>query len=828
MNSRTYPHINNNASSAFPNINTVDVYKYNNTFNYSRWTPNTQIKLCNVAWTSTNEHLPNFETDKKRDDYFTGLEGQKVDLVSATNLKPNDTVKLPVPADVALKYNYMQVKLPVQTSEEEPIKYEIAKRVNVYYFYIQDVESIAPNTTLFTLKLDVWTTYINSVKIEHMTLERGHYPVAMSDVDKYLKSPYHNNKYLLTQDVVFGEAENVKSEQHIGINDDLNSMLACFACTCYPVNGAWGNYYNSTTLDNNQNMSIPTGYSYIVDNVPQYIVFCLPSTELYQFLLDIEETIPQFKQTIKYMFFAQNKLIEKTRQFEMAGHVCHLVDSRPKDFQLLKLEKSKFGFNENEAKFAKLYTFPYSKIVISNENGEVATIKVENVSSSEITANMVLDITANLSVDCFINNINGSPLDFTVAGTDKMSRKLGGSWYKTLTDWKIPSYVIVASPRGTWDTQNYYNRVNQKLAIDTSYSNQTDSADTSYSSAVTSASASLNNANANASTAESNNALQVALNTSIINDSNRASSIDTTYSVELNKATEAYSAGYSRDTIATEAEAETQKTALSNAMNMADSIASGAVAGSGGGGVVGALVGGATGLAMGIVKGSIANEQLAISNNLAATKVELGINNNRTNMQNGNQNAQDKNKLQTETQATQNNLRNTTGTAQTNNNVALTRANASRTYNASVVTAENSRGLTARTRDRNNTLAYQQLENERKQGSYASPNYEFGANNPKATKPMFLQANIITQTPNAITQTANEFAKFGYRLNQYIIPEKWNYMKRFDYWKASDVWVTCPTGINQNIQTELENILKSGVTVWKDYEHIKQGSIYDN
>lgn len=817
MINREFPHIKD---TEYPNINTVDVYKYNNTFNYSRWTPNTKIKLCNVAWNSSNEHLPNFETDKKRDDFFDVLAGQKVDLVSATNLKPNDTVKLPVPADVALKYNYMQVKLPMQTSEGEPLKYEINERVSVYYFYILDVESIAPNTTLFTLKLDVWTTYINSVKVENMTLERGHYPVAMSDVDEYLKSPYHNNKYLLTQDVVFGEAENVKSEQHIGINDDLNAMLACFACTCYPVNGGWGTYRNATELDTNQDMSIPTGYSYIVDNVPQYIVFCLPATELYQFLLDIEETIPQFKQTIKYMFFAPNKLIDKTRQFEMSGHICHLVDSRPKNFQLLKLEKSKFGFNENEAKFTKLYTFPYSKIVISNENGEVATVKVENISSSEITANMVLDITANLSVDCFINNINGSPLDFTVAGTDKMSRKLGGSWYKTLTDWKIPSYVVVASPRGTWDTQNYYNRVNQKLSIDTSYSNQTDSADTSYSSAVTSASASLNNANASASTSDSNNAIQVACNTAVTNDSNRASSIDTTYSVELNKANEAYSAGYTRQTVATENEAEKQKTAMSSVSNGVGAIANGLASGN--------PLGIVSGVVNAAVQGAMAQSQLSIATNLASTKAELGISQNRTNMQNANTNAQDKNKLQTETQTTRNNLTNEASTAQNNNNTALTRANASRTYNASVATAENSRGLTARTRDRNNTLAYQQLTNERKQGAYASPNYEFGANNPHATKPMFLQANIVTQTPNAITQTANEFAKFGYRLNQYIVPEKWNYMKRFDYWKASDLWITSPTGINQNIQAELETILKNGVTVWKDYEHIKQGSIYDN
>ena len=105
----------------FPNIDTVDVYAFKNTFDYKRWNKDTIVRLVNVLWDSTYNDVPLFDTKGERDNWFDSLtEGYAMRLDSAARLVPEGYVKVPLPYDIATRYNYLYVELPIATSESEP------------------------------------------------------------------------------------------------------------------------------------------------------------------------------------------------------------------------------------------------------------------------------------------------------------------------------------------------------------------------------------------------------------------------------------------------------------------------------------------------------------------------------------------------------------------------------------------------------------------------------------------------------------------------------------------------------------------------------------
>ena len=126
-----FPHMNDDK---FPHLNTVDVYKFQNDFDYARWQGKVSIKLLNVLWNSNYADVPGFENDAKRDEWFDSQEGLIHTLESAFNITPENSVRIPVPYNDAYRFNYLMVDMPMQTSATQPIDYELENtRVKRWY-----------------------------------------------------------------------------------------------------------------------------------------------------------------------------------------------------------------------------------------------------------------------------------------------------------------------------------------------------------------------------------------------------------------------------------------------------------------------------------------------------------------------------------------------------------------------------------------------------------------------------------------------------------------------------------------------------------------------
>ena len=117
-----FPHL---TDTAFPDLKTVDVYKFQNNFDYTRWVAKTRIKLCNVAWNSDYTDIVNFESASARDLWFDDLANVwTTELETEAHIVPDSYVKLPIPYDVMARYNYLFIDLPYATSFDDMIDYE--------------------------------------------------------------------------------------------------------------------------------------------------------------------------------------------------------------------------------------------------------------------------------------------------------------------------------------------------------------------------------------------------------------------------------------------------------------------------------------------------------------------------------------------------------------------------------------------------------------------------------------------------------------------------------------------------------------------------------
>lgn len=149
-------------------------YQYENTFDYSVWTPNTEIQCCNVKWDASYRDVVWFDSIQDRDSYFESLSGYSFIINNMIYLRYGEPVRVNAPFSVVNKFNYLVVRNKIQ-----PVPSPIDIRTpDTFFYFITDVQYIAPNTTQMNLQLDVWTTYHNNVDFGLCYINRGHIGIA--------------------------------------------------------------------------------------------------------------------------------------------------------------------------------------------------------------------------------------------------------------------------------------------------------------------------------------------------------------------------------------------------------------------------------------------------------------------------------------------------------------------------------------------------------------------------------------------------------------------------------------------------------------------------
>lgn len=841
-----FPHLDD---TNFPNLESVDVYKFENTFDYSRF-DNVQmiIRVLNVPWDLGEVHVGNrtvggignvvkFESDDERDAWFNSkryaetpeqaASGNYDGFVWSTQYREfhdEDEIYIPLPFDVAARYNYITIEYMPAPTTDYPVDYESARGLLKWFYFSRAVESEAVNTTRCIVRRDTWQTYINHVNIPYMILDRGHAPMAAAaNVEQYLNSPIENNRYLLAPDVDYNASgsKRVSSSSSIVLNTEC--YYACIATTAN-VAGVWGTSAAAT-------WTTPARVYNTAQGQLSANVFAIRANRIDEFLNNINANIPQFIQTIQAVFFASRELVELGNEFSFGGEACHWLVEKNNRKTLFKLDKASFGFDSQYANLAKLYTFPYSHILIADDSGNVSTVNVE-----ETNGTVELDFKLSFAYPWL--NIEGhllgvgasSSQNITFSNLEAHTFALGGSWFEHLKVWQIPTFAITQSARDVADYSSFYDRAQGYLQNSTAQSNALDSNATALANALASIDANYNNtadlvslANDNAS---DNRGLQDTMNTLSNNLINHETGINLSeLSANVNK-------DVALSIVSTELGIEAA--AMTNVSSYVGSTFQGGgfsapnMTGSGMGGISdianmaiskwNSIVGGVVGtvnLAIALSRDATMAAAAAItgidklgitSNAMEATRdARISFNNN------GNR----------ETLDTAREI--AFRTRDVNN------ANNTRTLDTETANANRDKATADAIANRDKATADAAIVAAFDQASLNSP-YEFGAyvsGETSTTRPLGMFANVVTQPHDAIAQAGDYFLKYGYAYKGNWNFETFNVMPKFSYWRCDDLTVR-GLDVPDLYMDEIRFFLLGGVTVWRRPEDIGNVSIYEN
>lgn len=770
-----FPHI---ADTNFPSVGNVDVYKYANNLDYSRYdTTQMRITVMNVPWDMGEAHVGQrtiegignivaFGSKAERDSWFDSVPANQKYVFETKFRKfhAQDEIKLPIPFDVAAQFNYCLIEYTPVPGAQPYLEYEKASGQLKWFYFIRSVESDSPNTTIAHIKRDTWQTYIYDVNITHMILEQGHAPVAVSDVDAYLADPVNNNEWLTTPDVNFGEASQVKYENAVVLND--GNMYAVIVSTASPHG-----YFGTKAANDWQT---PANSYYSSQGAESLSMFAVPVDSLHGLLAAIDANAPQFKQSIQGVFIVSDKLLTVGDTFTFCGITCRYIGATQKALQVIDFDKSQFGYESRYEHLAKLYTAPYAYLEISGEDGKIVTVNVEDC-AGVLTLNATLSLSWPwINIDGFISGIGkGARHELTFKNISDRTFAYSGRWYGSLRSWNVPVYAVVQSGRVNNDYATHYNRRLETTTADNNAANTT-----------------------------ANNAVSVAANNAVAATTAAANTTGAGYTDAKLRTDVQYDIGNSNAAFA----AERDSLAVASTNNDAQALAGGVNT------VVGAVSQGLTGNVAGAVTTALTggvstgvNWQTANASITVSQSNNENVYNQAVTSAYGKQDSaiwftDTSTELNNSTMLSNTATNNNAATSVANNNAALMQTNATNSVNSQVA-----------------------------QAAIGAPavfgNWEGGQTG--TTRPQALFANIVTQSKGAIRQTGDHFLRFGYMLNQAWDFTTFNLMPKFTYWKCSDIWVE-GLQVPDEYMDEIRFFLLGGVTIWRNPADIGRTSIYDN
>lgn len=497
----------------FPYLENASPYALKNTFDYSRWVPGTKVHMVNVPWNNDYSNVVKFDNDVSRNSWFDSISDDYiVELKSNARMIPDGSIKIPLPYDVAARYDYMYIEIPLATSKDSFIENETESGYRRWYFFVNQIIYSAPNTTTVILQLDIWTQFINTTDINYMMLERGHAPMAITDADTYLSNPIGNNRYLLAPDVNYDDSDIVRSSKYIPVGSGEKYVV--FASTCGYDDAEDKKYGDTKDGDRFTNPTYSdaegwygeqlevSGYGFgngidysglesraSIWPTPRYLSFAgyLPyavKASDTTFIKDLRNISPTFMRTIRAIWVVGEDMISLGAEMNIAGHSvwrAYGVDNVLKEN--IVLDKSLFGFDSECSDFAKLYTYPYSKLEFSDGSGKTAEVRIENTSS--IGVRMFTSM-AWPTLDCrvFFEGVNGTGKQSYIWKNmmgDELQREVpNGDWAKLAFELDIPTYALYMDGETDYMLDNYNAMQNAKNQALLGYHNAIRNANLGY------------------------------------------------------------------------------------------------------------------------------------------------------------------------------------------------------------------------------------------------------------------------------------------------------------------------------------------------------------
>lgn len=776
--------------SKFPNLSNVNVWEYRNEFNYSRWTPDTRLKLLRVPWDRTYKNAVAFADEAARDNWFDSAQGKSIELQSDFAKTPEGSVRVQIPRDEVARYNYLMIELPRFTPEGGAIDFEGDSGVRRLFYFIDDMIQRAPSTTELALTLDVWMTHIYSVEVASLYLERGHAPMYDIDADAFLANPRERCDGLLTPDVTFSDSSLVSGHVYKPLHMSDEKYIV-FATTISPSALdalSAGTSTGSDTPPTYANRNTRSGYQEIVNGFEwsatgmSYDGAEIPATvtsspddaiatglHLYATLYRdfnrlsgaLAESYPHFIKSIQSAYILPRSLFSLGSRHALGAlQLFKLVPVDSIEAGAFTLDKSMFNYPERYSSMAKLYTSPYAHLEFSDDFGASYSVRIEDTGAS-------IDIVENVSAcapflrwDVLLSNVDSgaAPASYsfkTLEGVNEQTIAYAGDFMSFAFKWDIPTYAIYLEAERLYALDNYARSENERDRAIVSYQNSARSANTGRENALDGNAMSKANTDASADTMVANNLNDTATMTANLDIANAAGTVNVTagntasYNInsENNQSIDdllVADQNLQDALLEVDNDRMAQSTVASGIGGILEGVAEGALQGAGIGAAGGAVVGGVgalpgaaigaiigtAGALVGAVTSGMQNAVIANANatQLAANKTNQGYH------------AQYQERLNNNGTLVQIDLKTATNTrnvqaseSQNANNVATSNTNAANNAN----TAKGNAARSKATGDANSTYTREtSIENAKASLELAQRSYETGFESAKVQKPV--------------------------------------------------------------------------------------------
>lgn len=779
-----FPHLTANGNeSAFPDISNIRTYQYDNSYDYSKFdTVQMNITLCKVPWDMGEAHIGNrtisgignvvhFGTKAKRDEWFDEISDSECFRFATKyrELHRDNAIVVPIPYDVAARYNYIAVYYEPMASVENPVMYETSGGIDAWFWFVREVEFLSPNSTKLHLLNDAWQTFIYDMDIPYMMLDRGHAPMHETSVSTYLANPVANCSYLLASEENEPEPPRITTSTHEHVFN-TGTMYAVVITTANPA-GSWGAKSDNT-------WTVPSTQT-LVSGVPSYHAFAISTGYLSGFLAAAPE---QFIQTVQAVCFVSSDMIDLGTSFTFGGYTCYSVSSSYKQATVHELSASDFSYPAEYSAIAKLYTYPYAVLRLTDQDGNQTDIRVEDTNGKIQLDYCVSLVYPWLKINAQVTSTGkAARRNVSFANVTTQNMPIGGNWHDLLFSLDIPTFAVTQAAGTVNDYATHFDRLQQATAADNAQANQ----------------------NANADLIIDNSDLTVTANTSstTISNSSAGDSLDNTrtYNFDAMDSDNATTSATASATI----QAQEQQAAISAASAAASGVA-GAISAAATGNVAGAV----SSAVNGIIGGATTLASTSVAVHLTSAQAAIAVQNNEYHSEA----ATDKSAADTATQqataSSLTNVQNTLTTGQAANSAATTIANAAR--------------------DRSTVSSA--IANQQAQAAIGEPSTfgDFQNGDYATSRPLALFSNVVTQDDYTIRKCGDDFLRYGYSYGaQWEFDGNWCPMPHFTYWRLSDFWVK-GLQIPDMYVDKLRFFLFGGVTVWKKPEDIGHVTIYEN
>lgn len=789
----SFPHLQ--GSTDYPGAGRELYEQIGGAFDYSLWSEGATLTLLSVPWgvydAATMTDRPGFDTAADRDAWFaqhiadTTTESHVLD--TRVRYQISDYIEVPFTFDYAARYNYLIVEYP---SAPVPTG---ASGLRKWFYHVTDIRYNSPSSTTLLLVPDWWTTAACLMDINHMILMRGHAPMSLTDVDRYLAAPLANSDSLLAADIDFGTSAK-RIAHHVDTVFNSGTMYAVICLNGVDIMGAFGSYG-----------PLPFDNSTIVQGVPSAYQFAVQASSLGAFLDAWAQNAPQAMQALAALYLCSEQLLSFTSTAQLWGFTVRVGVAGTTMTRTLQLNREAFGYPSHVADLAKLYTWPYAHIELADERGNVTEIHIEEMSTGTLTVEAALNGAFPwLTISAHVAGVAGarSALTFRTATAHEFGA--GGAWYDTLKSWQVPCYSIHQSAAQSYDYRTHWSRAQQAANAATAR----DNALASSTNAKTNADNAADNLDANNQINVTANSDVVATSNSYALDSATASNTKVGTDIQYDNAMTTSVTGLNNEVIG-----------LTSALNQAGMGARAMLSVFTNPGENGLSAGGiVSGFADTAVQMAVTQAATQISQSSNSALATLTINNNLQKGVNALTYASNAYGIQADAATDINDIRNTAANSITTNNVDLAKLTAQNNK----TTADNNTN-----RSYNNSMAA--IANAINEAGLAAP-LTFGASAGGEfanTRPMVLSANVVTESKSAIAQAGAQFLRWGYAYNDIWDWATWNTRPHFTYWQVSDLWASGVGIVPEEAQDAVRRMLYDGVTCWADPDEIGQVSIYD-